>query len=285
MAILSIQSRVSYGYVGNSIAVPAIQAAGLEVWPLDTVSFSNHPGHGHFRGEIRPAAEVQAHIDGLAALGVPDTLSAILSGYLGLPETAGVVAGAVDKARAVNPAIPFVLDPVIGDNGRRFVRDGVAEAICGELLPRADIVTPNLYELGVLCGSEVSADTGAITAAARTLIADARLSAVAITGIERPGTVSNMLVLEQTCYEATAPRLDRGFNGTGDLFAALLTAWLVRTGDVRSAFARAAGGLETATRITDRSGRMELDLPAILKSLKRLCPAALKEVPAPLGKV
>ena len=111
MAILSIQSRVSYGYVGNSIAVPAIQAAGLEVWPLDTVSFSNHPGHGHFRGEIRPAAEVQAHIDGLAALGVPDTLSAILSGYLGLPETAGVVADAVDKARAVNPTMPFVLDP------------------------------------------------------------------------------------------------------------------------------------------------------------------------------
>lgn len=276
MAILSIQSRVTYGYVGNSIAVPAIQAVGLEVWPLDTVSFSNHPGHGQFRGEVRPASELEAQIEGLAALGVLDSLSAILSGYLGLPETASVVAAAVDRARATNPAVPFVLDPVIGDNGRHFVRAGVAEAICDRLLPRATIVTPNLYELGVLCGGAIPGEADAITTAARSLIAGSRLSAVAITGIERPGTVSNMLVLEKASYEAVAPRLDRGFNGTGDLFAALLTAWLLRAGDIRSAFARAIGGLQAATQVTDQSGRKELDLPAIPKSLKSLRPACLK---------
>lgn len=275
MAILSIQSRVSYGYVGNSIAVPAIQAAGLEVWPLNTVSFSNHPGHGQFTGEVRPAAELEAQIDGLAALGVMDGLSAVLSGYLGLPDTAAVVAAAVDRTRASSPALPFVLDPVIGDNGRHFVRDGVAEAICEKLLPRADIVTPNLYELGVLCGAAIPNEADVITAAARSLIRESRLIAVAVTGIERSGMVSNLLVLEDTSYETMTPRLDRGFNGTGDLFAALLTAWFVRSGDIRSAFARAAGGLDAATRITAQGGRMELDLPAILKSLKTLRPATL----------
>ncbi|WP_193172267.1 pyridoxal kinase [Nisaea nitritireducens] len=275
MAILSIQSRVSYGYVGNSIAVPAIQAAGLEVWPLDTVSFSNHPGHGQFRGEVRPAAELEAQIDGLAALGVMDRLSAVLSGYLGLPETAGVVATAVDRTRASNPAAPFVLDPVIGDNGRHFVRDGVAEAICEKLLPRADILTPNLYELGVLCGAAIPDDADAISAAARKLIQDSRVMAVAVTGIQRSGMVSNLLVLENARFETMTPCLNRGFNGTGDLFAALLTAWFVRSGDIRSAFARAGGGLDAATRITEQAGRMELDLPAILKSLKTLHPATL----------
>ncbi|WP_169721203.1 pyridoxal kinase [Nisaea denitrificans] len=275
MAILSIQSRVSYGYVGNSIAVPAIQATGLEVWPLDTVSFSNHPGHGQFTGEVRSAAELEAQIDGLTALGVLDGISAVLSGYLGLPGTAAVVAAAVDRTRASNPNLPFVLDPVIGDNGRHFVREGVAEAICEELLPRADIVTPNLYELGVLCGAAIPDEADVITEAARTLIRKSGLKAVAVTGIERAGMVSNLLVLEETSYETMTLRLDRGFNGTGDLFAALLTAWFVRSGDIRSAFARAAGGLDAATRITAQAKRMELDLPAILKSLKTLCPAAL----------
>lgn len=278
MAILSLQSRVSYGYVGNSIAVPAIQASGLEIWPIDTVTFSNHPGHGQFRGEVRSSIELQAQVDGLAELGVLDNLKALLSGYLGLPETAGVVASAVDRARMANPSVPFVLDPVIGDNGRHFVREGVAEAICEVLLPRAEIVTPNLYELGVLSGAPVSGETTAIAVAARKLIKDSGLMAVAVTGIERPRTVSNMLVLENNSYETTAARLDRGFNGTGDLFAALLTAWFVRSGDIRSAFARAAGGLETATQTTVRAERRELDLPAILRSLKSLFPASLLQI-------
>ena len=276
MALLSIQSRVSFGYVGNSIAVPALQAAGLEVWPLDTVCFSNHPGHGQFRGEVRSVAELEAQIDGLAALGVMDSLSAVLSGYLGLPETAGVVAAAVDRIRASSPAAPFVLDPVIGDNGRHFVRDGVAEAISDTLLPRADILTPNLYELGVLTDAQIPNTAEAVSVAARKLIRAYRIKAVAVTGIQRSGIISNLLVLEDVCFETVTPLLNRRFSGTGDLFAALLTGWFVRSRNIRFAFARAVGGLDAATRATALAGRMELDLPAILKSLKSLHPAILR---------
>ncbi|UUX48048.1 pyridoxal kinase [Nisaea acidiphila] len=275
MAILSIQSRVSYGYVGNSIAVPAIQAAGLEVWPLDTVSFSNHPGHGQFRGRTRDPAELQAELEGLDALGVLDGLSAALSGYLGHPGSARAITDAVLRTRRVRPDLPYILDPVIGDHGRRFVADGVAEAIRDELLPLSDIITPNLFELGVLAGQEIEEKLPAIVGAARSLISANRLTAVAVTGIERPDRVSNLLVTAEHCCEASSPRLARGFNGTGDLFAALLAAWFVKTEDARSAFARAAGGLELATRVTDRADRRELFLPAILKGLKSCRPAAL----------
>jgi len=275
MAILSIQSRVSYGYVGNSIAVPAIQATGLEVWPLDTVSFSNHPGHGQFRGRIREAAELGEELDGLRQLGALTGLSAVLSGYLGRPDTAGIVAQAVDDARATRPGLPYILDPVIGDHGRRFVADGVAEEIRDTLLPRADIVTPNLYELGILGGREVAADPADIAETARRLIAAHGLVAIAVTGIERADRISNLLVTAEQCFEAVSRRFDRGFNGTGDLFSALLSAWYVKSGDIRTSVARAAGGLELATRVTDRAGRRELLLPEILRNLKRCRPASL----------
>lgn len=276
MAILSIQSKVAYGYVGNSIAVPAIQAAGLEVWPLDTVSFSNHPGHGAFRGRVRDPEYLREELEGLAELGILDRLSALLSGYLGRPETAGIIADAADRARTARSDLPYILDPVIGDHGRRFVADGVAEAIRETLLPRADIVTPNLYELGVLAGRTVSTDPGDVADAARTLMRGRRPSAVAVTGVERPGEISNILVTADACLETAAPRLVRGFNGTGDLFAALLAAWTVKSGSVQAAFARAAGGLELATRTTARAGRKELTLPAVLRGLKSCRPASVR---------
>jgi pyridoxine kinase len=277
MAILSIQSRVSYGYVGNSVAVPAIQAAGLEVWPLDTVSFSNHPGHGQFRGRVHEAEEVREELDGLRQLGVLTGLSAVLSGYLGRPDTASIVAEAVDDARISNPGLPFILDPVIGDHGRRFVAEGVAEAIRDDLLPRADIVTPNLFELGVLSDREVAADRRDIYGAARGLIAAHGLTAIAVTGIEQADRIANLLITAEHSLEASSRRFDRGFNGTGDLFAALLAAWFVKWGIVLTAFARAAGGLDLATRVTVRAGRRELLLPENLRNLKRCRPAALAD--------
>ncbi|WP_420402831.1 pyridoxal kinase [Nisaea sp.] len=278
MAILSIQSRVCYGYVGNSIAVPAIQAAGLEVWPLDTVSFSNHPGHGKFRGRVREAAELREELEGLRDLGVLTGLSAVISGYLGRPDTADVAADALDDARAARPGLPYILDPVIGDHGRRFVADGVAEAICDRLLPRADIVTPNLFELGILSDREIAAEPAEIAEAARGLIAAHGLTAIAVTGVERAERIANLLVTAEHCLEASSRRLDRGFNGTGDLFAALLAAWYVKSGEIRTAFARAAGGLEMATRVTERADRRELLLPEILRYLKRCRPASLADL-------
>lgn len=278
MSILSIQSRVSYGYVGNSVAIPAIQAAGLDAWTLDTVSFSNHPGHGKFSGALRDPDALAEELDGMAALGILQELDAVLSGYLGMPETGEVIANAVDRARAARPECLYVLDPVIGDDGRSFVREGVADVIRERLFPRADLITPNIFELGELAGGPVPDGTREIIEAARTLIHGDRLRAVAVTGIVRQSSIASLLVQADDCYETETPRQSRQFNGTGDLFAALITAWLVRSGDMLSAFTRAAGGLELATRLTAHDGRRELALPAILSGLKSLCPSPFSRI-------
>ena len=148
MNVLSIQSSVVYGHVGNRAAVPALERLGHDVWPVDTVAFSNHPAHGSFRGRIVPAAEVRDLIEGLAARGVLGRCDAVLSGYLGDPATGAVVEDAVARVRAANPRTLYCCDPVIGEVGRgAYVRAGVPEAFRDRLVPLADIVTPNPFEL------------------------------------------------------------------------------------------------------------------------------------------
>ena len=119
MAILSIQSSVAAGHVGNSAAVFPLQRLGFEVWRVDTVVFSNRPAHGRHTGRVVPGGEVAALLDGLEALGVWPRCEATISGYLGAPETGAVVAGAVARIRAARPDALYLCDPVIGDRGRR----------------------------------------------------------------------------------------------------------------------------------------------------------------------
>ena len=151
--VLSIQSSVVYGRVGNRAAVPVLERLGHDVWPVDTVAFSNHPAHGTFRGRIVPAAEVRDLVEGLAARGVLARCDAVLSGYLGEPATGAVVEDAVARVRAANPGTLYCCDPVIGEVGRGvYVRAGIPEAFRDRLVPLADIVTPNPFELELLTG-------------------------------------------------------------------------------------------------------------------------------------
>ena len=153
MAILSFQSRVVYGHVGNSMAEFALRRLGHDVWPIDTVSFSNHPGYGTWRGRITPAAELAALVEGLAALGVLPRCRAVLSGYLGSEENGGTVLDAVEQVRAVRPASLYCCDPVMGDrDSGLYVADSLVRFFRDRALFSADIVAPNHYELEVLAG-------------------------------------------------------------------------------------------------------------------------------------
>ena len=156
--------------------VPALQHLGLTVWPVDTVVFSNHPGHGQFRGEVRDPAALTALLRGLADLGVLATCRAVISGYLGSADNAAVVESALDLVRAANPGAVYCCDPVIGDNGRNYVGADVVTAIRDRLLPRADLATPNRHELAVLTGGPATTDTDAkpVAAARRLPLAGTR---------------------------------------------------------------------------------------------------------------
>jgi pyridoxine kinase len=151
MNVISIQSHVAYGHVGNSAAVFALQRLGVEVWPVHTVQFSNHTGYPDWQGQAFGADHIAAVIDGLAARGALARCDALLTGYIGDPALGAVVADTARRLRAANPRALWVCDPVMGDHGKGlFVREGVPEFMAGTALPAADVVTPNLFELELL---------------------------------------------------------------------------------------------------------------------------------------
>ncbi|MBM3573609.1 MAG: pyridoxal kinase [Alphaproteobacteria bacterium] len=273
--VLSIQSAVAYGHVGNAAAQPALQRLGCEVWRIDTVAFSNHPGHGGFKGRVAPATEVAELVAGLDGLGVLGRIDAVLSGYLGAAETGPAVAAAVDRVGRLRPAALYLLDPVIGEHGRVFVRPGVAEAIRDELVGRADIVTPNPFELGWLTGAKI-ADEAAAHMAARTLQKRLRAEGpalVIVTGIPQGrGHLVTLAVGRDDTWRASTPYLARSFNGTGDLLAALILGWLLRDRSIDLALGRALAGLQAVLQATHAADADELRL---VDTLDRLADPAL----------
>src|SRR3954466_15490412 len=151
--ILSLQSSVAYGHVGNSAAVSPRQRLGHEVWPVLTVHFSNHTGYGAWRGPLLAPTDVAEVIAGIADRGVLGSADAVLSGYQGDPAMGAVILDAVDRVKAANPDAVYCCDPVMGDVGRGlFVGDDVAQYMRDVILPRADIITPNHFELDLLAG-------------------------------------------------------------------------------------------------------------------------------------
>src|SRR5579864_501907 len=165
--VLSIQSRVAYGHVGNAAAVFPLQCLGIEAWALDTVAFSNHTGHGRWRGDVVAAEFVASLFEGIVDLGVLPDIDAVLSGYIGTAETGAVLLDIVGRVKNANPRAKFCCDPVIGDiDTGPYVRDGVAEFFRDTALTLADIVTPNRFELEFLTGRIVASLDDAAEAAA-----------------------------------------------------------------------------------------------------------------------
>lgn len=262
--VLSLQSAVADGRVGNTAAAFALERLGVEVVRLDTVAFSNHPGHGAFRGAARPPEEVAALVEGLAAHGTLARLDALLVGYLGAAGTAAVAADLIDRARAAGLGRPVAVDPVIGDDGRIFVADGVPQALRDSLLPRADIVTPNAFELGWLTDRPV-VNMATADAAARALIeaSDGRPAWVVVTGVADGDGIAVVAAGREAAWAVTHPRVDTDVHGTGDLFAALFLArWLTTGGDVASAASLAVAGLLGVLEETARRALPELALVA-----------------------
>jgi len=229
--VLSLQSTVVVGHVGNAAARPALERFGHRVWTIDTAILAHHPGHGAFRGEIRPPEALRALVEGVEGVGAFARVDAVLSGYLGDPGSAAVVADVVSRVKAASPRALYACDPVIGDFdaagvGRGFVRPGVADAIRTHLLPRADILLPNRFELGALGGLPIDT-VDQVIAAARAL----NVPTVVVTSVDCPDTPADRIeVLVVTAARAIRvgmARLPRRFDGSGDLFAGLFLGALL----------------------------------------------------------
>lgn len=246
MNILSIQSQVSYGHVGNSAAVFAMQRLGAEVWPVNTVAFSNHPGHGGLSGRVIDSTEIEALIDGIAKLGVLSRCDAVISGYLGATETGPIVLKAVAKAREANPRLLYCCDPVIGDVGPGlYVRKGLPEFMRDEAMPAADMVTPNQFELEYLSGQRVSTQGELKSALAYLRERGPRVALVTsvITAETPPDAIDIAASGGCEAWLLRTPRLGRDFNGAGDAMAALFLVNMLRSGSVPEALAAAAASV------------------------------------------
>lgn len=268
--ILSISSHVVRGHVGNAAAVPALQALGHETWSAPTVILSNHPAHGSTAGTTIEADVLDAILSKIAEFGWHRELAAISTGYFRTIRQVEVTARHIAEARVANPQLQVLVDPVIGDdpNGL-YVPQPVADAIRDHLLPLADTITPNRFELSWLARREVR-DLPALYASAQML----GVAETIVTSFPRDeNTISNVLITSDHRLSADVIRRPRVPNGTGDLLASLLLGHRLNGYNLADSLARAVAGIDL---ILDRTGtRNELDLTGGLSALETVEPAIL----------
>lgn len=263
--ILSIQSSVAYGHVGNSAATFPLMRMGVEVWPVLTVHFSNHTGYPGWRGPLLRAEDVAEVIRGIDERGVLDRCDAVLSGYQGGADVGAVILDAVDLVRSRNPAAVYCCDPVLGDVGRGvYVRDGIPELMRDRVVPAAQIITPNQFELELLTGLGTSTLPEVLAAAdaARTLGPEIVLVTSVVHTDAAPGTIDMVAVSGEGAWQVTTPLLPRTFTGAGDLTAATFLASYLRTRDVAASVTQTAAVVHGVLDITVASGQAELQLVA-----------------------
>ena len=268
MTVLSIQSSVIFGYVGNNIARPVLQTLGYDVWCVDTVNFSNHPGYGSFTGSVKEAHKIQEEINGLANRDILGDCDAILSGYLGEVETAKTVSRTIELIKEQNETAIYLLDPVIGDDGQIYVKNGLIEAFKNELLPKADVILPNQSELGWLSGLKIN-DVSSLKTASKYLI-KCGAKTVVVTGIPEIETLTNYVVTSDAFWAISTPKLNRKFSGTGDLFSSLFTGAFLQTKDLYNALNFATEGCSIVVRETQKKDSKELIVLPVLNQFSRI---------------
>ena len=262
MGVLSIQSHVAMGYVGNSAAVFALQRMGHEVWPVHTLLFSNHPGHGDVGGKTMETALLADLVSGLSRRGVFESCEALLTGYLGQASTGPIVLEALALAKTANNKVKFVLDPVIGDEETGvFVADDVVELMRDSLLARADVVTPNVFELKILAGVSGDETIDLVKVADRLRTKGPQV--MLVTGIEdRDGLIGTLLVSDAGAWRVDTPKLDLGrrANGAGDFFSACFLGHWLRNRDLVVSLESAVSSVFAALSYTADTGLNELAL-------------------------
>ncbi|GHT72923.1 pyridoxal kinase PdxY [Spirochaetia bacterium] len=263
MAILSIQSHVVYGYAGNAAAVFPLQRLGREVWAVNTVEFSNHTGYGAWRGSVLGAELASELVAGIADRGVLGNCEAVLSGYMGDAAVGNAVMDALRRVREAAPNALYCCDPVMGDVGRGFyVKPGIPEIFKDQVVPLADIVTPNQFELEALTGMNTASLTDARKAIDKLHAMGPRVVLVtSFLGNDAPPTHIDMLASDgSSVYRIRTPALPLGpgMAGSGDVTAALFLSRYLETGDVKRTLELTAASIYGVMEATFKAKSREL---------------------------
>lgn len=261
MNILSIQSHVAFGHVGNASAVFPMQRLGVEVWPIHTVQFSNHTGYGDWKGRVFEGGMIDEVMEGIAERGVLPGCDGVLSGYMGSADIGHAILSAVERVRAANPDALYCCDPVIGDVGRGiFVRPGIPEFMREQAVPAADIVTPNQFELELLTDIEVKTIADAHRAVET--LRDAGPKVVLVTSLvteETPADAIDLMAADaKGAFRVRTPKIDISVNGAGDAIAALFFVHYMREGSAAAALSKASSSIYGLLKRTKEAGSREI---------------------------
>jgi len=259
--ILSIQSWVAYGHVGNTSAVFPLQRLGAEVWAVNTVQFSNHTGYGDWTGDVFTGAQVRRLIDGIAARGALARCDAVLSGYMGDAGIGEAILDAVRRVKAGNRRAIYCCDPVIGDDDTHiYVRAGIPELMRNQALPCADIITPNRFEVEQLVGHSCATLEDVKQAIIELQAIGPRT--VLVTSVrtnDTPNDALDMVVgAGEKFHRLRTPLLPLAVNGAGDALAALFLFHHLRTGDAAEALSAAGNSIFGLMRRTAEAESREI---------------------------
>lgn len=286
MAILSLQSAVACGHVGNDAATFVLQRLGQEVIRADTIHLSNHPGHGAASGRARPPEELAALLEGIARHGGFAGLEAVLSGYLASPGNGEVLRETLPRIRAEAPDCLYACDPVTGDDGRVYVAPGIDALFAGPLLAQADIFLPNAFELGHLAGHAVTGIADAVTAM-QALRARMRpgLRIMVATGVPAgQGRLAVLALGPEGLARCDISILPAKFSGAGDAFSALFLAHYLRQRGTAAALAASAGMMQailaaSLAQAAPETASPELALITAQESWTRAAPLPVTQQP------
>jgi pyridoxine kinase len=263
MNILSIQSHVAFGHVGNAAATFPLQRIGVEVWPIHTVQFSNHTGYGSWKGRVFDADMINEVVAGIEQRGVLGECDGVLSGYMGSADIGAAILDTVSTVRRANPRAKYCCDPVIGDVGRGiFVREGIPEFMKAKAVPAADLITPNQFELDYLSGR--ASGTMRQARDAVKAVHDLGPHAILVTSLhteETPEDAIDLLASDESgCFLVRTPKLPLVINGAGDAIAALFFAHYQRTKKIAETLSYASSAIFGVLAKTEETGAREIQL-------------------------
>lgn len=260
--IISIQSHVVYGCAGNSAAVFPMQRAGFNVWPINTVQFSNHTQYQQgWKGKVLEQGEITELFDGLNNIGALAKTCGVISGYLGSRAQALEIAYNLDRVKKENSKVVYICDPVMGDTAKGcIVAPELTEVIRDVLIPKADIIVPNQYELSQITGIQINDIDTAIKA-----VESARLlgpSIVLVKHLQFFEQFTMMLGCNEGIYLVNRPLLEfnRAPVGVGDLTTALFASKCLNNEDLVSAFENTNQAIYNVLQTTSRLNEWELQL-------------------------
>ena len=264
--VVSVQSQVAFGHVGNSVAAFPMRACGVEVVEVPTALLSNHPHYPTMHGAILDADLVGGLLTGIAERGVPARASVVLSGFLGRAETALALAGFLRHAKAENPGLTYLCDPVMGDADLGFFTDEpLRRAFAAELVPLADVILPNAFELETLSGIAIASAPD--VARAREALGCPAVVATSVPVAGQPGCLATVVATRDFCRSFEVPRLPVRPVGTGDLLAGLTAARLAQGVALPDAVGRAVAGVAQALRRTSGQPWAEMPIAATLQAI------------------